>query len=123
MQIRNCDGILSNMEQLLGRFQSDLGRVSEEIRQLQVGVSQGRGLDLDPLWDLPPPDWIRKLQTGVFGGATALGPMCNISRSRSHVESPASPPYPAQIPLPTSPHSSSLAEWLCRARASDVGAS
>lgn len=36
MQIRNCDGILSNMEQLLGKFQSDLGRVSEEIRQLQV---------------------------------------------------------------------------------------
>lgn len=35
-QIRNCDGILSNMEQLLGKFQSDLGRVSEEIRQLQV---------------------------------------------------------------------------------------
>ena len=24
------------MEQLLGKFQSDLGRVSEEIRQLQV---------------------------------------------------------------------------------------
>ncbi|GAX77086.1 hypothetical protein CEUSTIGMA_g4532.t1 [Chlamydomonas eustigma] len=35
-QIKNCDGILGSMEQLLGKFQSDLGRVSEEIRQLQV---------------------------------------------------------------------------------------
>ena len=43
LQIRNCDGILSNMEQLLGRFQSDLGRVSEEIRQLQVRVFQRGG--------------------------------------------------------------------------------
>jgi hypothetical protein len=28
--------MLSGMEQLLGKFQSDLGKVSEEIRQLQV---------------------------------------------------------------------------------------
>jgi len=35
-QIKNCDGILNYMEQLLGKFQGDLGKVSEEIRQLQV---------------------------------------------------------------------------------------
>lgn len=44
-QIRNSDSILSGMEQLLGRFQSDLGRVSEEIRQLQV-QSQTMGTKL-----------------------------------------------------------------------------
>jgi len=31
-----CDGILDHMEQLLGKFQSDLGKVSDEIRALQV---------------------------------------------------------------------------------------
>lgn len=36
MQIQACDGILAGMEGLLGKFQADLGKVSEEIRQLQV---------------------------------------------------------------------------------------
>lgn len=36
-QIMRCDGILEHMEGLLGRFQSDLGQVSDEIRTLQVG--------------------------------------------------------------------------------------
>ncbi len=36
LQIKNCDAILGHMEQMLGRFQGDLGKVSEEIRQLQV---------------------------------------------------------------------------------------
>jgi hypothetical protein len=50
VQIRNCDGILSNMEQLLGKFQSDLGRVSEEIRQLQVFcLEPSREVDYDLL--------------------------------------------------------------------------
>lgn len=35
-QIKSCDGILEHMEETLGKFQSDLGKVSEEIRQLQV---------------------------------------------------------------------------------------
>mmetsp|Transcript_35681 Transcript_35681/g.90202 ORF Transcript_35681/g.90202 Transcript_35681/m.90202 type:complete len:761 (-) Transcript_35681:796-3078(-) len=35
-QIKSCDAILAGMEGLLGKFQSDLGKVSEEIRQLQV---------------------------------------------------------------------------------------
>jgi hypothetical protein len=35
-QIQRCDGILEHMEGLLGRFQSDLGQVSDEIRTLQV---------------------------------------------------------------------------------------
>jgi hypothetical protein len=35
-QMSQCDGILEHMEQLLGRFQSDLGKVSDEIRALQV---------------------------------------------------------------------------------------
>jgi hypothetical protein len=35
-QITQCDGILEHMEQLLGKFQSDLGKVSDEIRALQV---------------------------------------------------------------------------------------
>ena len=34
-QIHDCDRILVTMEQMLGKFQSDLGQVSEEIRQLQ----------------------------------------------------------------------------------------
>ncbi|GFH22066.1 uncharacterized protein HaLaN_19473, partial [Haematococcus lacustris] len=38
-QIKDCDSILAGMEQLLGKFQSDLGKVSEEIRQLQVQSS------------------------------------------------------------------------------------
>lgn len=36
LQIMRCDGILEHMESLLGRFQSDLGQVSDEIRTLQV---------------------------------------------------------------------------------------
>lgn len=35
-QIKDCDAILMNMEDMLGRFQLDLGKVSDEIRQLQV---------------------------------------------------------------------------------------
>lgn len=34
-QIRACDGILATMEELLGKFQSDLGSISSEIRSLQ----------------------------------------------------------------------------------------
>lgn len=49
-QIKVCDSILQNMELVLGRFQSDLGKVSEEIRHLQVqrpcggrATPEGRG--------------------------------------------------------------------------------
>uniref|UniRef100_A0A383VE33 Uncharacterized protein n=1 Tax=Tetradesmus obliquus TaxID=3088 RepID=A0A383VE33_TETOB len=35
-QIKHCDSILEHMEGLLGKFQTDLGQVSEEIRALQV---------------------------------------------------------------------------------------
>lgn len=35
-QIKACDSILAHMEELLGKFQTDLGQVSDEIRQLQV---------------------------------------------------------------------------------------
>ncbi|MEW5309332.1 MAG: hypothetical protein WDW38_001227 [Sanguina aurantia] len=35
-QIKACDSILGGMENLLGTFQSELGRVSEEIRTLQI---------------------------------------------------------------------------------------
>lgn len=35
-QITHCDSILEHMEGLLGKFQTDLGQVSEEIRTLQV---------------------------------------------------------------------------------------
>ena len=31
-QIRGCDGILGKMESLLGGFQSDLGKISSEVR-------------------------------------------------------------------------------------------
>lgn len=34
-QIRDCDDILVQMEGMLGRFQSDLGNISSEIRALQ----------------------------------------------------------------------------------------
>ncbi|GLC44043.1 hypothetical protein PLESTB_000222700 [Pleodorina starrii] len=44
-QIKTCDSILSGMEQLLARFQSELGKVGEEIRQLQV-QSQSMGTKL-----------------------------------------------------------------------------
>lgn len=44
LQIQRCDGILEHMEGLLGRFQSDLGQVSDEIRTLQVRrVQQAHG--------------------------------------------------------------------------------
>ena len=35
LQIKDCDGILVAMEGMLGKFQSDLGNVSAEIRSLQ----------------------------------------------------------------------------------------
>ena len=35
MQIETCDGILASMEEMLGRFQGDLGNISTEIRSLQ----------------------------------------------------------------------------------------
>jgi len=35
MQIETCDGILAGMEEMLGRFQGDLGNISTEIRSLQ----------------------------------------------------------------------------------------
>ncbi|KXZ50200.1 hypothetical protein GPECTOR_17g837 [Gonium pectorale] len=44
-QIKTCDTILSGMEQLLAKFQSELGKVGEEIRQLQV-QSQSMGTKL-----------------------------------------------------------------------------
>jgi hypothetical protein len=34
-QITSCDKILANMEEMLGKFQSDLGNISSEIRALQ----------------------------------------------------------------------------------------
>lgn len=36
LQIKSCDAILAHMEELLGSFQCDLGKVSDEIRALQV---------------------------------------------------------------------------------------
>ncbi|KAG2445494.1 hypothetical protein HXX76_000110 [Chlamydomonas incerta] len=44
-QIKVCDTILNGMEQLLAKFQSELGKVGEEIRQLQV-QSQSMGTKL-----------------------------------------------------------------------------
>lgn len=35
VQIETCDGILASMEEMLGRFQGDLGNISTEIRSLQ----------------------------------------------------------------------------------------
>ncbi len=35
MQIESCDGILASMEEMLGKFQGDLGNISTEIRSLQ----------------------------------------------------------------------------------------
>ena len=35
LQIETCDGILASMEDMLGRFQGDLGNISTEIRSLQ----------------------------------------------------------------------------------------
>lgn len=37
-QIKGCDGILGNMESVLSFYQADLGRMGEEIRQLQVRI-------------------------------------------------------------------------------------
>jgi len=34
-QISSCDAILATMEDMLGKFQSDLGNISSEIRALQ----------------------------------------------------------------------------------------
>lgn len=34
-QITSCDNILAKMEEMLGKFQSDLGNISSEIRALQ----------------------------------------------------------------------------------------
>ncbi len=36
VQIKDCDAILEHMEGMLGGFQADLGKVSDEIRALQV---------------------------------------------------------------------------------------
>ncbi|KAG2482867.1 hypothetical protein HYH03_018212 [Edaphochlamys debaryana] len=44
-QIKTCDSILAGMEGLLAKFQSELGKVGEEIRQLQV-QSQSMGTKL-----------------------------------------------------------------------------
>ena len=33
-QISNCDSILATMEEMLGKFQGDLGNISSEIRAL-----------------------------------------------------------------------------------------
>jgi hypothetical protein len=35
-QIRGCDGILGKMESLLGGFQSDLGKISSEVRRARA---------------------------------------------------------------------------------------
>ena len=35
VQISSCDSILATMEQMLGKFQADLGNISSEIRALQ----------------------------------------------------------------------------------------
>ena len=35
VQISSCDDILATMEDMLGKFQSDLGNISSEIRALQ----------------------------------------------------------------------------------------
>lgn len=35
MQIETCDSILASMEDMLGKFQGDLGNISTEIRSLQ----------------------------------------------------------------------------------------
>ena len=35
LQISSCDAILASMEEMLGKFQSDLGNISSEIRALQ----------------------------------------------------------------------------------------
>jgi len=35
LQISSCDAILATMEDMLGKFQSDLGNISSEIRALQ----------------------------------------------------------------------------------------
>lgn len=35
MQISSCDAILATMEEMLGKFQADLGSISSEIRALQ----------------------------------------------------------------------------------------
>ena len=35
LQIKSCDEILASMEDMLGRFQGDLGNISTEIRSLQ----------------------------------------------------------------------------------------
>jgi hypothetical protein len=55
-QLQRCDGILEHMEGLLGRFQSDLGTVSDEIRTLQVrgahGGQQQQGTHARR-WELP----------------------------------------------------------------------
>jgi hypothetical protein len=43
LQIKHCDSILEHMEGLLGKFQADLGQVSEEIRALQVRAAASWG--------------------------------------------------------------------------------
>lgn len=45
VQISDCDNILASMEEMLGKFQSDLGNISTEIRSLQE-QSQSMSLKL-----------------------------------------------------------------------------
>lgn len=45
MQIQSCDEILANMEDMLGKFQGNLGNISSEIRALQE-QSQGMSVRL-----------------------------------------------------------------------------
>lgn len=45
MQIQTCDSILASMEDMLGRFQGNLGNISSEIRTLQE-QSQGMSVKL-----------------------------------------------------------------------------
>ena len=50
-QVRGCDGILEKMESLLGGFQSDLGKISTEVRVRRGDVASDRWLPST----LPPP--------------------------------------------------------------------
>ena len=45
LQIQTCDNILASMEDMLGRFQGNLGNISSEIRTLQE-QSQGMSVKL-----------------------------------------------------------------------------
>ena len=64
-------------------------------------LPERRGLDLHPLWDLPPPDWIRKLQADLFRGATDLDPMWD--PPPPHPTRPAFSPNPTHLLGPPDP--------------------